>query len=103
MNKEYYIATAAEKVFLPPAGDIYINGFAAEAMFYKGSLDKLGIEAGSHPNRPKYKNAPDQYTRKEMGEAHSAKLSTRFSTNITIALTTASPNRAKNRPKMSKR
>jgi hypothetical protein len=25
MNKEYYIATATEKVFLPPAGDLYVN------------------------------------------------------------------------------
>ena len=67
-NKEYYIATAADKIFLPPPGDIYINGFAAEAMFYKGSLDKLGIEADVIQIGPKYKNAPDQYTKKEMGE-----------------------------------
>lgn len=67
-NKEYYIATAADKVFLPPSGDIYINGFAAEAMFYKGSLDKLGIEADVIQIGPKYKNAPDQYTKKEMGD-----------------------------------
>lgn len=67
-NKEYYIATAADKIFLPPSGDIYINGFAAEAMFYKGSLDKLGIEADVIQIGPKYKNAPDQYTKKEMGE-----------------------------------
>lgn len=67
-NKEYYIATAADKIFLPPSGDIYINGFAAEAMFFKGSLDKLGIEADVIQIGPKYKNAPDQYTKKEMGE-----------------------------------
>lgn len=67
-NREYYIATAAEKIFLPPSGDIYINGFAAEAMFYKGSLDKLGIEADVIQIGPKYKNAPDRYTRKEMSE-----------------------------------
>ncbi len=67
-NREYYIATAADKIFLPPSGDIYINGFAAEAMFYKGSLDKLGIEAEFIQIGPKYKNAPDQYTKKEMGE-----------------------------------
>ncbi len=67
-NMEYYIATAADKIFLPPSGDIYINGFAAEAMFYKGSLDKLGIEADVIQIGPKYKNAPDQYTKKEMGE-----------------------------------
>lgn len=68
MNREYYIATAADKIFLPPSGDLYINGFAAEAMFYKGSLDKLGIEADVIQIGPKYKNAPDQYTKKEMGE-----------------------------------
>ena len=68
MNREYYIATAADKIFLPPSGDLYVNGFAAEAMFYKGSLDKLGIEADVIQIGPKYKNAPDQYTRKEMGE-----------------------------------
>jgi protease-4 len=67
-NREYYIATAADKIFLPPSGDIYVNGFAAEAMFYKGSLDKLGIEADVIQIGPKYKNAPDQYTRTTMGE-----------------------------------
>jgi protease IV len=68
MNREYYIATAADKIFLPPSGDLYVNGFAAEAMFYKGSLDKLGIQADVIQIGPKYKNAPDQYTKKEMGE-----------------------------------
>lgn len=67
-NREYYIATAADKIFLPPSGDIYVNGFAAEAMFYKGSLDKLGIEVDVIQIGPKYKNAPDRYTRKEMSD-----------------------------------
>ncbi len=67
-NREYYIATAAEKIFVPPTGDIYVNGLAAEAMFYKGSLDKLGVEAEVIQIGPKYKNAPDQYTKTNMGE-----------------------------------
>lgn len=67
-NREYYIATAAEKIFLPPSGDLYVNGFAAEAMFYRGSLDKLGIEP-EVIQIGKYKSAPEQYTRKEMSEA----------------------------------
>lgn len=67
-NKEYYIATATEKIFVSPPGSLYINGFAAEAMFYKGSLDKLGVEADVIQIGPKYKNAPDRYTKKEMGE-----------------------------------
>ncbi|MCW5962378.1 MAG: signal peptide peptidase SppA [Pyrinomonadaceae bacterium] len=67
MNKEYYIASAAEKVFLTPAGDIYINGLAANAMFYRGSLDKLGVEP-DFIKIGKYKNAPDQYMRKDMSD-----------------------------------
>ena len=66
-NREYYIATAAEKIFVPPSGDIYINGFSAQAMFYRGSLDKLGIEP-QFLKIGKYKNAPDQYTEKTMTE-----------------------------------
>ncbi|MGI9036789.1 MAG: signal peptide peptidase SppA [Pyrinomonadaceae bacterium] len=67
-NKDYYIASACEKVFLPPSGDIYVNGFAAEAMFYRGSLDKLGIEP-EVIQIGKYKSAPEQYTRKTMSDA----------------------------------
>lgn len=66
-NKEYYIASAAEKIYMPPTGDIYITGFAANAMFYRGSLDKLGIEP-EVIQIGKYKNAPDAYTRKDMSE-----------------------------------
>ena len=68
MNKEYYIATAADKIFVPPAGDLYINGLAAQAQFYRGSLDKLGIEP-QFIKIGKYKNAPDQYTEKQMSDA----------------------------------
>ncbi len=68
MNKEYYIASATERVFMPPAGDLYVNGFAANAMFYRGSLDKLGIEP-EVIKIGKYKNAPDQYTEKQMSDA----------------------------------
>jgi len=67
-NKEYYIASAAEKIYLTPPGSLFVNGFAAEAMFYKGSLDKLGVEADVIQIGPKYKNAPDQYTKTEMGD-----------------------------------
>ncbi len=67
MNKEYYIAAAADKIFMTPTSDIYVNGFAANAMFYRGSLDKLGIKP-EVIKIGKYKNAPDQYTEKEMTE-----------------------------------
>ena len=67
MNKDYYIASAADKIFIPPAGDIYINGFAANAVFYRGSLDKLGIEM-EFLKIGKYKSAPNTYTRKDMSD-----------------------------------
>ncbi|MDT4954728.1 MAG: protease [Acidobacteriota bacterium] len=68
-NKEYYIATACERVYVAPTGDLFINGFAADVMFFRGSLDKLGI----YPDVlqiGKYKNAPDQFARKEMTKEH---------------------------------
>jgi len=68
-TKEYYIATATDKIFVPPSGDIYINGLIAEVMFFRGSLDKLGIEP-QVIQIGKYKNAPDQFTRKEMSPEH---------------------------------
>lgn len=67
LTKDYYIAAAADKIYMPPTGDLYVNGFAAEAMFFRGSLDKLGVEP-QFIKIGKYKNAPDQYTEKEMTE-----------------------------------
>ncbi|MGI8789146.1 MAG: signal peptide peptidase SppA [Pyrinomonadaceae bacterium] len=63
-NKEYYIATAADKIFEPPTGDLYIYGFAAQAQFYKGSLDKLGVE-WEDVHVGKYKSANEPFTRKD--------------------------------------
>ncbi len=67
MNQDYYIATAADRIYMPPAGDIYANGFSANATFYKGSLDKLGIETDVI-KIGKYKSAPERFTRKDMSD-----------------------------------
>lgn len=40
----YYLASAATKVYLNPEGDLEFKGFKAQLMFFKGALDKLGIE-----------------------------------------------------------
>jgi protease-4 len=69
MNKDYYIATACERIYVAPPGDLIINGFAADVMFFRGSLDKLGIYPDVY-QIGKYKNAPDQFTRKNMSDAH---------------------------------
>jgi protease IV len=69
MNKEYYIATACDRIYLAPPGELFINGLAAEVMFFRGSLDKLGIYPDIY-QIGKYKSVGDTFTRKEMSEAH---------------------------------
>src|SRR5919206_590958 len=66
-DKEYYVATAAERIYVPPIGDLFVNGLAAEAMFFKGTFDKLGIYWDSY-QIGKYKNAPEHFTRKTMSD-----------------------------------
>ncbi len=43
-NGNYYLASLADKIFLTPSGEMLFNGTAAEPMFYKGFLDKIGVE-----------------------------------------------------------
>src|SRR5215213_7741213 len=66
-DKEYYVATAAERIYVPPIGDLFINGLAAESMHFKGSFDKLGIVWDSYQIE-KYKTAPESFTRGDMSE-----------------------------------
>ena len=40
----YYLASAADKVYLNPEGQLEFNGLAIEAMFFKKMLDKLDIK-----------------------------------------------------------
>jgi len=69
MNKEYYIASACDKIYLAPPGELFINGLAADVMFFRGSLDKLGIYPDIY-QIGKYKSVGDIFTRKEMSDAH---------------------------------
>jgi len=69
LNKEYYIATACDKIYVPPPGELFINGLAADVMFFRGSLDKLGIYPDIY-QIGKYKSAGDMFTQKQMTEAH---------------------------------
>lgn len=69
MNKDYYIATACDKIYVPPPGELFITGLAADVMFFRGSLDKLGIYPDIY-QIGKYKSAGDTFTQKEMTPAH---------------------------------
>ncbi|WP_316738960.1 signal peptide peptidase SppA [Pedobacter aquatilis] len=40
----YYIASAADKVYLNPEGALEFKGFSSELTFFKGTLEKVGVE-----------------------------------------------------------
>ena len=48
---------------------LFINGLAADVMFFRGSLDKLGIYPDIY-QIGKYKSVGDTFTRKDMSDAH---------------------------------
>lgn len=67
--REYYVASAADMIVLAPAGHLAITGLAAEATFFKGTLDKLGIQA-QVTQAGQYKAAGEPFTRESMSAPH---------------------------------
>jgi protease-4 len=60
-NGSYYLATAFDKIYLQPSGELGLAGLMAETPFLRGTLDKLGfIPRMDH--RGKYKNAMNELT-----------------------------------------
>jgi len=62
---EYYLATAAGKIYLAPEDLLDVKGLRAEAVFLRKTLDKLGIEVEIE-HAGKYKDAGDIFTRTSM-------------------------------------
>ena len=68
-NMDYYLAAACDEIILNPAGYLTLYGFRSEPTFYKGLLDKLGIEAELY-HVGKYKSALEMFTREGMSQAY---------------------------------
>ncbi len=43
-QKGYYIASVADEIYLPPHGMLDFKGLSAQRTFFKGALEKLGVE-----------------------------------------------------------
>lgn len=43
-QKGYYLASVADQVYLNPQGMLLINGISSQTIFFKGALDKLGVD-----------------------------------------------------------
>ena len=60
--KDYYLASAAEQVFIHPAGELSTFGLSATTLYFKGALEKLGVQVeGLYINE--YKSAHERFTR----------------------------------------
>lgn len=42
---DYFVASAADSVFLNPIGMVDIHGLSGQVIFFKGLMDKIGVEA----------------------------------------------------------
>ena len=62
--REYYLATAADRIYFNPEDMLDLKGLRAELAFYKKTLDKAGVEMEVE-HAGKYKNAADSYVRNE--------------------------------------
>jgi len=61
-TREYYLATAADKIYMAPEDELDVKGLRAELLFLKGTLDKLGVSM-EFEHVGKYKDAPDTFTK----------------------------------------
>lgn len=68
-NGGYYLASAADKIVVPPCADLMLTGLVAEVPFYRGTLEKLRVEPQLF-HIGDYKSYSDIFMRKEMSEAH---------------------------------
>lgn len=68
-QKGYYIASAADKVFLNPTGLVEFRGLNATITFFKNMLDKIGVEPQVF-YCGKFKSATEPYRYDKMSEAN---------------------------------
>jgi len=66
--KGLYIASAADLIAIPPAGEVFFPGVYMTGMYIKGTLEKLDIEP-EFEKIGRYKSAVEMFTRKGMSES----------------------------------
>jgi protease IV len=63
--REYYLATAASRIYMPPEDMLDVKGLRAELTYFRGTLDKLGVQVDIE-HAGKYKDYGDMFTRTSM-------------------------------------
>jgi protease IV len=60
-GRDYYVATAADRIYLDPAGGLRLIGMAGTTMYFRGAFEQFGIQP-QFEKIAEYKTAPEQYT-----------------------------------------
>jgi len=68
-EREYYLASAADRIYLMPTSSLDVTGVATYEVFLKGTLDKIGAQA-DFEKIGDYKTAPNQLTQTTFTPAH---------------------------------
>jgi protease-4 len=68
-DKEYFLATACDRIIFHPSGLMFLNGLGGYIPFFKKGLDKLGVEY-EWEHIEKYKTAMNQFTEEGFTPAH---------------------------------
>ncbi len=63
--REYYLATACQKIYMVPSDELNLKGVGFELLYFKNTLDKLGVEIDVE-HAGKYKDFGDMFTRSSM-------------------------------------
>ncbi len=66
---DYIVASACDVILMHPSAEVRLIGLRSERSFYKGALDKLGIQA-HFEHIGEYKSASEPFTRSDMSEPH---------------------------------
>ena len=70
-QRAYYLASVADKVYLHPQGGMEWKGIYSEVVFFKGLLEKVGIEAQViRGSNNKFKSAVEPFIATQMSEAN---------------------------------
>jgi protease IV len=64
-TREYYLASAADRIYLGPEDPLYLKGLRVEMMYFKKTLDKIGVSIEVE-HAGKYKDFGDMFTRSDM-------------------------------------
>jgi protease IV len=97
-NPEYYLASACQQVWLVPTAPVNIRGMMAEALFVRGTLDKLKVVPEFY-HIAEYKTAGNMFTEKKFTPAHREEVEGLLHSVYSQYLTEASQARGMDRAK----